>query len=222
MRILNGNELAVPTGRVQLRRTTAINEPDSLSGNSYNVASEADSTYELEMDVLRQSAYQEGLEKAEIELQRALTDLKAKFDKDTAILAERHETALGEIGHLAESLSAVIEQLKSDAFSACLELSFASIVKILGHLSADKTLINSLCKTVCEEYADRQVVIGLNRDDYTQINQVQFTLPTEICADVRPGQCRVMHSNGYDETGIDVRLEAIKCAFLSIMGRSNG
>lgn len=214
MKIISVDVNDVQIGRVQLRRPNGAIEIALPREEAIGDVANVDVLKSDEMDAMREIGYQEGLKRAEAELQSALNELHAKHEENKALLLKQHQSALSNINKIAELLNDTVEQFKDRAYEVSLTLCYEVIVKILGKSFSDKTLIASICNSVCEEYSDKDCIIGLSREDFALVEPLKLPLKTILLPELGPGQCRIVHASGFDETGIDVRLELIKDSFL--------
>lgn len=214
MKILSVDVNDIQIGKVQLRPQQGAIEFGKTQNEPISDVAVDDVKNSSDMNAVREHAYLEGLEKAETELQNALNELHVKHEANAAMHLKQHQNALSNLNDVAESLRDTVNQFKDKSYDVCLLLSFEAIVKILGNSVHDKTLIASICKSVCDEYSGLDCTIGLSRHDYPQIESLNLPLKVMSLPELKPGQCRVVHGCGYDDTGIDVRLELIKDRFL--------
>lgn len=214
MKILSVDANDVQIGRVQLRRPSGAIEIALPLDGAISDVTDAEFLKSDEMDAMKELGYQEGLKRAEEELQIALNELRAKHEENMALLLKQHQSAISSINAIAESLNDTVEQFKSRTYEVCLALCYEAIVKVLGKSSEDKTLIASICNSVYEDYSGMDCTIGLSREDLALVEPFKLPLKMKIVPELRPGQCRVMHASGFDDTGIDVRLGLIKDSFL--------
>lgn len=221
MKILSADDNDAQIGRVQLRRPSGAIENALPRDGAICSMTADDALNSDEMEAMREIGYQEGLKRAEEELQTALNELHAKHEEKMSLLLKQHQSALSNIITIAESLNDTVENIKDRAYEVCLALCYEAIVKILGKSSDDKALITCICKSVCEDYSGLDFTIGLSRDDFALVEPLELPLKTMLLPELGSGQCRVIHASGFDDTGIDVRLGLIKDSFLkSLQGGS--
>lgn len=214
MKIIRVDVKDLQSGRVQLRRQQDVNKIELPENESIDDANSDDVLSLTEMDAMREIGYQEGLKNAEAELQIALKDLQDKHEAYKEMLFKEHQSTISHLNEIAKSLNNTMEHFKDKSYEVCLTLSYEAIVKMVGKSTHDKTLIASICNSVCDDYSNLDCTIGLSREDFSQVESLILPLQIKVDPALKPGQCRVYHASGYDETGIDVRLDLIKDMFL--------
>jgi flagellar biosynthesis/type III secretory pathway protein FliH len=214
MKIISVDVKDLQSGRVQLRRQQSATKIELPENESIDDANSDDVLSLTEMDAMRELGYQEGLKNAESELQIALKDLQDKHEAYKAMLFKEHQSTISHFNEIAESLNNTVDHFKDKLYEVCLTLSYEAIVKIVGQSIHDKTLITNICNSVCDDYSGLDCTIGISREDFPQVESLILPLQIKVDPVLKPGQCRVYHSSGYEETGIDVRLDLIKDKFL--------
>ncbi len=173
-----------------------------------------------ELEQLREKAYQNGLKQAEKEIEQAILELECKYADEHAVLKRQLDSSISALNLLAENLIKTTNQARTQAFEQAVVISYAGITRILEAAAIEKSLMADVCRSIVAEYGSKPITIGLNQDDFSLINAELFPVAITISPELKRGQCHVLNTHGYFETGIDIRLEAIKNSFLSALKSS--
>ncbi|MGH8108408.1 MAG: hypothetical protein ACREO1_06785 [Arenimonas sp.] len=164
----------------------------------------------------------EGLKDAEREIQKRVEEIEKR-------LMQSHQKAVAELKSKTEqfqkvmsSLELSIEQHAADAEVVAVEVAFASVLRLLGDKSADRSLMAELCRTVASEYGHGVATLHVSEADRMMFEEVKSSIDIDVDRRLKSGQCIIETSRGRFDCGIDVRLEALKKAFLSGLGEHRG
>jgi flagellar assembly protein FliH len=161
----------------------------------------------------------EGLKDAESEIEARVEEIKAG-------LTRHHQKALDELNlskrrfdDLSTSLKSSIAQYADDAEAMAVEIAFASVLRLLGDKSTERTLMKSLCRVVANDYGHGVATLRVSEQDREHVQLENVDIEIEVDRRLKAGQCVIETSRGQFESGIDVRLDALKKVFLSTLAQ---
>ena len=137
-------------------------------------------------------------------------------------LRQQHDAALRELEASRRRLDAVAQGLDG-ALAAhaqageaiAVEVAYAAVLRLLGTMAADRTLMVTLCRAVVRDYGHPPATLRVAEEDLPLLEDAQLELPVEADRRLAPGQCVVDTPRGQFESGLDVRLDALRQAFLA-------
>lgn len=165
-----------------------------------------------------ESARRDGLAKG---LADAEAEIARRVDHVASRLRSEHEAAMDQLGtrseamaQLANGLSSALAGQARDAEEVAVEAAFAALLRVLGDKAADRRLMRELCQQALASRGAGMATLRLSPDDHAGLELDAVDL--QVIADpvLQPGQCILESARGASETGLDVRLEAMKRAFL--------
>ncbi len=155
-----------------------------------------------------------GLADAEAEVARRSgaveLNLRSEYEAAHLSMEKQREKLL----RLAESIQAELERFSEQCEATALEVAYAAVLRLLDQKAVERTLMQELCRAALKSHGLDGAVLRVAEDD---LESVELDIPgTRIVADqrLRPGQCVMETARGQYETGLDVRLEAMRQAFL--------
>ena len=170
----------------------------------------------------REQGLAEGRKNAEQEIEKRVDEIEAR-------LLQAHQKAVAELKAQQELFQKLILGLKAavlkhadDAETVAVEVAFASVVRLLGDKAADRSLIVELCAAVSSEYGHGVVTLHVSEADRLMFESVNIGVDIEVDRRLKSGQCIIETTRGQFDCGIDVRLEALKKAFLSGLNEHRG
>ena len=179
-----------------------------------------------QQEKLFQQAHEQGLSEG---LKDAERDIQKRVEEIEKRLTQSHQKAVAELKSKTEqfqqiisSLELSIEQHAADAEAVAVEVAFASVLRLLGDKSADRILMAELCHTVASEYGHGVATLHVSEADRMMFEEVKNSIDIEVDRRLKSGQCIIQTARGRFDCGIDVRLEALKKAFLSGLGEHRG
>lgn len=210
MKILTDNNHEIQQGKVFLERPIKAVEPFVQNTQPSN-------DHINEFEQLRENAYQNGTKQAEQEIDKAILELKQKYADEHAVIKSQIDSSLSALNLLAENLIKATDQVRNNALEHAVAISYSAITRILETASIEKTLMGELCRSIIAEYGNKPISIQLNAEDFSLINSEEYPVSLTVSPELKRGQCHVLNTHGYFETGIDTRLEAVKNTFLSTL-----
>ena len=164
----------------------------------------------------------EGRQNAEQEIQKRVKEIEARLmqahQKAVAELKVQQELFQKLITHVKTS----IEQHANEAEAVAVEVAFASVIRLLGNKAADRSLVTELCAAVANDYGHGAATLHVSEVDRLMFESVNIGVVIEVDRRLQSGQCTVVTTRGQFDCGIDVRLEALKKAFLSGLNDHRG
>lgn len=170
----------------------------------------------------RERGLAEGRKHAEQEIQKRVDEIEAR-------LLQAHQKAVAELKtqqelfqKLLAGLNAAVLKHADDAEAVAVEVAFASVVRLLGDKAADRSLIAELCAAVASEYGHGAATLHVSEADRLMFESVKIGVDIAVDRRLKSGQCIIETTRGQFDCGIDVRLEALKKAFLSGLNEHRG
>ncbi|MGH8050443.1 MAG: FliH/SctL family protein [Arenimonas sp.] len=173
-------------------------------------------------DQARERGLLEGRKNAEQEIQKRVEEIEAR-------LMQAHQKAVAELRAQQELFQKLITNVKTsitqhanEAEAIAVEVAFASVIRLLGDKAAERSLVAELCATVANEYGHDAATLHVSEADRVMFESVNIGMPIEVDRRLQSGQCIIETTRGQFDCGIDVRLEALKNAFLSGLNDHRG
>lgn len=172
------------------------------------------------LEVARRDGYTEGMARAEKEIEAASELARQKIEQAQSAESKRLATAHRRMAELLQGISQAAADAESTTATSVAEIAYATVVRFLGETGADGALLKQVCRQALEEYRQRPVVLRVPVDDVPMLRELSTDASISIEGDARlvPGQCRLQTRKGDYDTGLEVRLDAIKLAFLRSVG----
>lgn len=173
-------------------------------------------------DQARERGLSEGRKNAEQEIQKRVEEIEAR-------LTQAHQKAVAELKtqqelfqKLIANVKTSVEQHANEAEAVAVEVAFASVIRLLGDKAADRSLIVELGAAVANEYGHGAATLHVSEADRLMFESVNIGVAIEVDHRFKSGQCIIETTRGQFDCGIDVRLEALKKAFLSGLNDHRG
>jgi flagellar assembly protein FliH len=166
----------------------------------------------------QEEGYKEGMAKGLADANKEIGARSAKLESE---LRSKHQNAVRELDAarasllvLMKNLESEIERLAMQAEDVAVEAAFSAVLKLLGERSVDRTLMRELCLHALASAEQAPTALRISQMDRDSIGDDWKDII--LIADTRyaAGQCALETRLGHYETGLDVRLEALKRAFL--------
>lgn len=134
---------------------------------------------------------------------------------------QRHAQALAELqderarlAHWSLQLPTQLAELERATLATAAQLAYAAMLRVLDTLPAEERIAQA-CRQALAEQKQRPLRLRLPPLDVPYA-QALASAEIRIEADARlqPGQCRIESPLGIDDVGLDVRLDALRTAFL--------
>lgn len=213
-----------------------LNEHDPLSRNigaiSYGISTQNATALQVpdpaeQIRTSRLKAEKEGHEEG---LSKGLADAKKQIDARVKViegdLRREHEDAMKALeetksafARLLKSLHAQGEQLVSLSEEVAVEAAYAAVLKVLGNHAADGNLMREICLQAIASAEEAPTVLRVSNEDFSILGDEWKDVVLIADPRLSSGQCALETRLGHYETGVDVRLEAIKNAFLEGLQR---
>lgn len=163
----------------------------------------------------REDGKHEGLRDAEREI-------AARVEQIEKQLRQQHQAALGELEgerqrlrKLGEGLGTALKVHATASETLAVEVAYAATTRLLGRMAADRTLMMELCRAVVRDYGHPPATLRVNDGDIALLDVAALEIPVEADRRLAPGQCVIDTVRGQFESGLDVRLEALRQALLA-------
>lgn len=176
----------------------------------------------LLFDQARERGLSEGRKSAEQEIQKRVEEIETR-------LTQAHRKAVAELKaqqelfqKLISNVKASVEQHANEAEAIAVEVAFASVIRLLGDKAADRSLVAKLGAAVANEYGHGAATLRVSEADRLMFESTNIGVAIEVDRRLQSGQCTIETTRGQFDCGIDVRLEALKKAFLSGLNDHRG
>ena len=213
MRRLSGEGL-------QARSMSAI----AHRADKYEVQKETTPDPAEQIRLHRQEAEQEGRREGLLRGQAdAQKEIDAKLRKTEEELQRKHDHAMRELETVKMSLASLIENLGAEskrlsdlAEETAVEAAYAAVLKLLGDKAVERTLMRALCLHALGSAEQLPTTLRVSKADFCSLGVAEDWSGIRVVVDagMKPGQCAFDTRLGHYETGLDVRLESLKNAFL--------
>lgn len=189
------------------RETPIENEPHDEQGAREAMLNQA-------FEQAREQGRAMGLADAEAEIARRSgtveMHLRSEYDAARSSMEKQREKLL----QLIESIKAEFERFSRQCEATALEVAYAAVLRLLDQKAVERTLMQELCRAALKPHDLDGATLHVAEDD---LESIELDISgARIVADqrLRPGQCVIETARGQYETGLDVRLEAMRRAFL--------
>jgi flagellar assembly protein FliH len=168
---------------------------------------EAKRQQQVELESLRERGYlagiAEGKATAEKHAQAELAKAKEHLDEERTALQA-----------LASRLEQVLVEAESAAEEAAVHAAYAALVRVLGTREAEGGLMRDLCRQALSDAGGETHVVWVCELDHASLGNLT-SAELRIDPALERGQVRLQSRLGHYDTGLDVRLEQIRQAFLA-------
>jgi flagellar biosynthesis/type III secretory pathway protein FliH len=143
----------------------------------------------------------------------------ATLEKEKVALKEAWQEDIAQLQSVIKGIEQFKEKKLTDMESVCVEVVFASVLKLIGQAVADKSLITDIvAATMAEASALHCLFVAISKADYQFIQQVVGEEVLELPDDIElkcdpslsPGSCVVATQQGRLEARLDKQLEQFK------------
>lgn len=163
----------------------------------------------------RQQGYAEGMKEAEREIQKRVEEIENRLTQSHQKTIADLEAKKQLLNKMAVSVKTAIKKHADEAEQVAVEVAFASVLRLLGEKSADRSMMLELCHAVANEYGHGAAVLRISDADSSIFESIKMGLEIEVDRRLKSGECVIETTRGQFACGIDVRLEALKKAFIS-------
>ncbi|HEY0502224.1 MAG TPA: FliH/SctL family protein [Lysobacter sp.] len=166
------------------------------------------------LDRARQQGHAEGMQAAQDEIRAAVEAARRECEAAHAKALEEAEQARNRLSALLRRLPGMIDAIEDGALESSAELAYAALVRVLGE-APELERIRSVCRQALREQSQRPVVVRVCPDDVEAVAPLADA-GVRVEGDVRleSGQCQLDTALGTYDTGLDVRLDQLRQAFL--------
>lgn len=168
-------------------------------------------------DDARDRGFDEGMKDAVREVQR-------RVDREAQALRDAQAKAMAELDGKQKSLQALLAALPEalnrhadDCETLAVEVGFAALARLLGDLDADRELMTKLCRAVLRDFGQPSARLRISEADLALIDTAALGVAVEPDRRLAPGACVIETPRGQIDSGLDVRLDAIRQGLLQAL-----
>lgn len=164
----------------------------------------------------RNEGHAAGMARADAEIADIARQTRLGIEQTQAAENERLAMANRSAAELLQAIPQAMAEADGSVDSMVCEIAYAALVRYLGVAGVDGTLLERICREALDEYRLRPVIVRVPVADAAALQALSdgAAITVEGDAHLRPGQCRLQTWKGDYDTGLEVRLDAIKQAFL--------
>lgn len=170
----------------------------------------------------RVQGYAKGMSEAEREIAVGIEEVATRLHQDHEAVVAKLRAKEERLRQFMLSLQGAVDTHAEKAETLAVEVAFASVTRLLGEKSADRSLMLELCRAVIREYGHPPATLRLSEADLSLLEPNQLDIPVEVDRRLAPGQCVIDTARGQFETGLDIRLAALSKALLSAIAEHRG
>jgi flagellar assembly protein FliH len=212
----------LPTHRLsELRQADQTHAEDENNASTFEQQKESEAAQvaalEEAFDLARDRGFDEGMKDAQREIDRRFDQLRKNLEEEYQQKIEQLNQLYGEHEKHAHAFVQKASEWIIQAEELAIEAAYASLLRIMGDQSISNVLIQSICKKVVREHAQVSNVLRVSEEDALEINSEGIGLSVDIDPALSKGQFVLESNRGHLNTGLDVRLEAIKLAYLNCL-----
>jgi flagellar assembly protein FliH len=176
----------------------------------------------LAFDEAGKRGFAEGMKGAESEVGLQVEKIAAHMREEQAVALKRLQVEQEHLKNVASSLQHALAAYVADAELLAVEVAFASVVRLLGDKSADRSLMGELCQRIVHEYGHPPATLRVSEADMPLLESIELGIPLAPDRRLAPGQCVIDTARGQFESGLDVRLEALRKTLLATVAEHRG
>lgn len=215
MRRLTPETLRMPAQSVRL----GVAAVQPLPSESVEHVNDAQQMLQAACDEARDRGFDEGMKDAAREIDRRVEKIAQRLERERADETRRLRERESALQRLCDGMADAIQRFRSDSETASVEVAYAAVVRLLGASAADRKLLQAHCLSVAREFGDPPATLRVSADDLELLDIAALPLPVEPDRRLESGQCLIETGRGQFDCGLDVRLDAIRQAFLSGLRR---
>lgn len=171
-----------------------------------------------ELERQRERGYQAGMaegqaaaaKQAQLEMASMKKRLEDEWTKAKAGLDEEQAS----LRALATRLEQALDEAERVAEEAAVQAAYTALVRLLGTREGDSELMLPLCRQALIDAGGETHVLWVSPQDRDLLGEMA-SVDLRIDSSFKRGQVRLQSRLGHYDTGLDVRLEQIKQAFLA-------
>jgi len=169
-----------------------------------------------------EQGHAKGMSDAEREIARQVEEIAARLRKDHDAAVARLQTSEERLRQFMAAMQGALDRHADVAETLAVEVAYASVIRLLGEKSADRSLMLDLCRAVVREYGHPPATLRISEADLNLLETHQLDIPVEVDRRLAPGQCVIDTARGQFETGLDIRLAALSKALLAAVAEHRG
>jgi flagellar assembly protein FliH len=173
-------------------------------------------------EAARQQGFAEGTRDAESEVKSQVEKIAGRLREEQAAALKRLQIEQEHLQGVASSLQKSLAAYAADAELLAVEVAFAAVTRLLGEKSADRSLMVALCQRIVHEYGHPPATLRISEADMPLLESVELEIPVEVDRRLAAGQCVIDTARGQFESGLDVRLEALRRTLLATIAEHRG
>lgn len=166
------------------------------------------------LEAARQEGQAKGLAEAEADVSRRVEAIASRLEAEHQAAMERLQARASAVSKLADGLAAAVSDHASVAEEVAVEAAFAAVLRILGDKATERSLVREVCQQALAARGAGMATLRLSPADREGLDIDAIDLQVVADPSLAPGQCILESTRGASDTGLDVRLEAMKRAFL--------
>jgi flagellar biosynthesis/type III secretory pathway protein FliH len=220
MRRLTADRLESVTSPTLLGRTEPTSRPPEASAPDPADELRAKQTHIFEE--ARRLGYDKGISDAEQEIAQRVEKIAAQLQLEHEAMIAKLQAGEQRFRQFVAALKDAIDRHGEAAETLAVEVAYASVIRLLGEKSADRSLMLDLCRAVIREYGHPPATLRVSEADLDLLEASQLDIPVEVDRRLAPGQCVIDTARGQFETGLDIRLAALSKALLTAVAEHRG
>lgn len=175
-----------------------------------------------ELAAAQEAGYREGyaygLKQAQERVDRDNQAWRSRQQKELDEARRQLDAERARVATLVESMSTEMERQAIEAEETAVNVAYAAIVKLLGDGYRDGEVMRALVRSAMAQAGHAVESVRVAEADVELLGALDSIM---VVGDPRlsPGQCVLETRCGHHETGLDVRLDALKKALLSGLAR---
>ena len=169
------------------------------------------------LDEARAQGFADGLRSAETEIQARVRAAEAKIEQSHEAQTERLRAANERLAGLLRDLPDAVVRWETQTANMASEIAYAALVRLLGERNADDASWRvELCRQALAECRLRPGVVRIAKSQSAGLAALAESDSIRIVGDAElaPGDCRLETHRGLYDSGLEIRLEALKQALL--------
>lgn len=169
------------------------------------------------LDEARAQGFADGMRSAETEIQARVRAAEAKIEQSHAAETERLRAANERSAALLRDLPDAVAAWETQTADMASEIAYAALLRLLGERNADDaSWMAELCRQALAESRLRPVVVRVAKSQSAGLAALAENDSIRIVGDAElaPGDCRLETHRGLYDSGLEIRLEALKQALL--------
>lgn len=200
--------------------TSALLAPVLDAGTSSEPVPDPQAQREQERRTAFEAAYAEGhaqgLSNAELEIRQRAEAAERAIEASHAESARKLEVDRERLSELLRGLARAQDAHDARVGEIAAEIAYAALLKVLGENAGEQPAILRVCQQALFDFRLRPVAVRVATSDADALAGLAEPDVVRILADpaLSAGQCRLETHKGTYETGLEIRLEAMKQAFL--------